>query len=401
MVAIAAKIEWRELNAASLIRLDVADQPLSSVVEGFGFPSPSRLAWHPNTPDSVRQRHVTIREPAPLPFWAAIDRLCRAGDLRYIPGSPGGVGDGRPPEFHGFLAAGRWDGPRADSGPLRLEIVGIYHSRQIHLIPNARRLRGMSGFGPIMHLFNEREEQFHITMRILAEPRMLIRATGDALIAEAVDDRGQSLLPGPAPYLYHFGYRFSGTANACQDYTLNLKYPERAGPVIKRLKLTIPVEVEALKPDRLEVPLADAAGKTFRHGTTSIEILAVGADPQGHQRVTLKLRSDEMVPQRLTLDRDGKLAGSAVRPERPEVTPNVIQVLDQQGRQFAWYLGNIKANDPRSDGRADAVAGGRHPDPRAGGARRRPSRRPGDGGPGRALPHRDGPRRHRGHVRVP
>ena len=106
VVAIAAKIEWRELNAASLIRLDVADQPLSSVVEGFGFPSPSRLAWHPNTPDSVRQRHVTIREPEPLPFWTAIDRLCRAGDLRYIPGSPGGVGDGRPPEFRGFLAPG-------------------------------------------------------------------------------------------------------------------------------------------------------------------------------------------------------------------------------------------------------------------------------------------------------
>jgi hypothetical protein len=344
VAAIAAKIEWRELKEASPIRLDVADQSLNSIVEDFGFPSPSRLAWRPDTPEAVRQRPVTIREPAPLPFWTAIDRVCKAGELRYIPGAPDGA-PGRTSEFRLYLAPGTWDGPRADFGPLRLEIVGIYHSSQVNLIPRSPYVPTARS-GPPQWRFGEREEQFHITMRILAEPRMLIRAVGDALIAEAVDDRGQSLFPVPAPYLYHFGYSFGGTPRAWLDYSLNLKHPVQAGPVIKRLKLTIPVEVESLKPDRLEIPLANSVGKTFRHGTTAIEVLAVGADRQGHQKVTLKVSSDEMVPERLTLDWDGKLAQAAGRLVRPEVTPNVIQVLDQEGRQFPWYVENVQANDP-------------------------------------------------------
>ena len=97
--------------------------------------SPSRLAWHPDTPEAIRRRRVTIRDPAPLPFWPAIDRICRAGESPAIPGSPGGIGDGRPPQFRLFLAPGRVDCPRADHGPLRLEWTTISHSRYINLIP--------------------------------------------------------------------------------------------------------------------------------------------------------------------------------------------------------------------------------------------------------------------------
>ena len=39
-----------ELKDASPIRLDVANRPLDEVIEGFGSPSPSRLAWHPTPP---------------------------------------------------------------------------------------------------------------------------------------------------------------------------------------------------------------------------------------------------------------------------------------------------------------------------------------------------------------
>src|SRR4051794_9580826 len=51
-------IEWRAMKGASMIRLDVVDRPLDEVVERFGFPSPSRLAWHPETPEAVRRRPV-------------------------------------------------------------------------------------------------------------------------------------------------------------------------------------------------------------------------------------------------------------------------------------------------------------------------------------------------------
>jgi hypothetical protein len=337
--AVLARIEWRELKAASPVRLDVADRPLVEVIERFGFPSPSRLAWHPDTPEEIRRRRVTIREPSPLPFWSAIDRLCQAGGLRYIPGSPGGPGDGRPPQSCLFLTPGTMICPRADSGPFRLEIVAISQSRHVNLIPN--RPGYHEGRGPIREAFGTRSEDFQIVARILAEPRMLIRQVGDALIAEAVDDRGQSLLPGPAPHLHHYGYSFGGEAHACAAYYLTLKYPDQAGPVIKRLKLTIALGVETLTPDRLEIPLADAVGKTFRHGRTTIEVASVGRDPAGHQKVKLKLRTEEAALRNLSLDRTGAPAPVPGGPGRAEVSPNVIQVLDQQGRQFPWHVGTV------------------------------------------------------------
>jgi len=186
-------------------------------------------------------------------------------------------------------------------------------------------------------------EEFYIRMRLLAEPRMLLNQLGDALIAEAVDDRGHALFPGPAPYVPRLGYGSGGPPRACADYHVHLKYPERAGPVIKRLRLTIPVGVETPEPDRLEIRLADARRKTVRHGATSIEVLAVGPDQQGHQRVVLRLASSMMVPERLAHGPNGKLAPVAGRPAQPEVNPNVFQVLDQRGRQFPWHDENIKA----------------------------------------------------------
>ncbi len=336
VTALVAKIEWRELARTSLIRLDIADRPLDAVLESFGFPSPSRLAWHPETPEAVRRRRVTIREPGPLPFWPAIDRLCRAGELRYIPGSAGGMGDGRPPEFRLFLAPGRVDCPRADHGPLRLEWTSFSHSRYINLIPNPDPPVEWPGRGAPPAPFGKRQEALRADLRLLAEPRIHISQFGDGLITEAVDDRGQSLLSTDGPSLNRFGSNYI-PSQACIPLGISLKHPERAGNLIKRLKLIIPVEVVALKPDRLEVPLGDAMGKTFRHGKTSIEVLAVWRDPAGHQQVKVKLRSEESGP-RASNSRPRRQADPVkTRPVRPEITPNVIQVLDQQGRQFPWH----------------------------------------------------------------
>jgi hypothetical protein len=339
---IVAKIEWRELNAPSMVRLDVTDSPLDAVVETFGFPLPGRLAWHPDTPEAIRRRRVTIREPAPLPFWAAVDRLCRAGGLRSIPGSPGGPDTGIT-QHRLFLAPGPLHVPRSDSGPLRLEFVALELTRHVELIParpgdEARRGLHAPPFGT-------RWQMFQVEFRLLAEPRLFINQIGNALIAEAVDDRGQSLLPGPAPYLYHYAVGF-GDARAGVPFFMYLNYPERPGVAIKRLKLTIPVAVETARPDRLEIDLTHAVGKTIRHGPTSIEVVSVGADLGGHQTVKLKLRSDEAVPERLDLGPDGKLAPVPNRPVRPEVNPNVFQVLDQHGRQFPWRGGAVGLDPP-------------------------------------------------------
>jgi hypothetical protein len=345
-VAAIAAIEQCAIEKASMVRLDVVDRPLDDVVQRFGFPSPSHLALHPETPEAVRRRHVTIREAVPLPFWTMIDRLCRAGGLRYIPGSPIGPSDTNNTGFRLYLTAGTWDGPRADSGPLRLEIIGIYHSRQVHLIPNSERRPDIK-FGPLPKRFDQREESFYIEMRLLVEPRMLINQLGNALIIEAVDDRGHALFPGPTPYVPVLGYSSGPPATAASSYVVHMKYPERAGPVIKRLKLTIPVGLETPKPDRLEIRLADALGKIVRHGATSIEVVAVGPDQQGHQRIVLKLQSNLVIPEHLTHSPNGKFNRVGGQQAQPEVNRNLFQVLDQHGRQFPWYVENLKVEGSR------------------------------------------------------
>ncbi len=338
--AIVDRIESHDLNTASSITLDFTDLALDEIVDRIGGRAPGRLAWAPATPASARQRRVTIREQQPLPFWAAIDRLCQSGGFHYIPGSPRGGG---PAQFRLFLAPGSMLCPHAEHGPLRLEIVALAHSRQVNLIPGNReefpRSRSM------LSEFGLREEEFMATMRILAEPRMLIGQVGNALITLAVDDRGQSILPGPAPFLYHYGYGH-GDLQACAAYILKLKRPERAGTVIKHFKLTIPVEVVALMPDGLEIPLEGSSGKTFRHGKESIEILAVERISQDARLVRFKVTSDETVPVSLDLDPSGKLAPVARQPAQPAVTHDAFQVLDRERRPFPFYIGNLRPDGP-------------------------------------------------------
>jgi len=332
-----AKIESSELTRASLVKLNVADCALDEVINNSESKWPNRLAWHPDVPEPVRRRPVTICEKAPLAFWAAVDRLCSAGDLHYIPGSPDGPGGGLP-QFRLFLATGTATCPRSDAGPLRFELIGVRHFRQIDLIPNPDSDGGARTRGVPPPRFGQRREEFNVALRVLAEPRMLITRLGEARVALAVDDRGQSLIPGDKPHIENCALG-AIPAQACINFGLHLQRPERAGKLIKRLRLSIAVEVVTRKPDPLVIPLAEARGKTFRIGPTTVQILRLGKDASNHPSVELRVRIDEEIARRLT---------QAVRLEypnvwgqlvRPEITENVIQVFDQHGRQFPWTGG--------------------------------------------------------------
>jgi hypothetical protein len=328
------KIESNELTRPSMIRLAFSDRPLDEVVSDSESKWANRLAWHPATPEPARRRHVTIRETAALPFWTAVDRLCGAGGLQYIPGSPDGPGS-TIPQFRMFLAPGTALCPRSDAGPLRFEITSIRHFRQINLVPNPSPVGDTPSRGVPPPLLGQRREDFNIELRVLAEPRMLIARLGEAHVALACDEHGQSLLPGdkPSPQNCAVG---AIPAQACITFGLSLKHPERAGKLIKRLGMTIDVEVVARKPDRLVIPLATARGKTFRIGKTSIQVIALGTDPSGRPALELKLAIDEEIATRLTQALRLEHPNVWGQPVHPEVTGNVIQVFDQHGRQFPW-----------------------------------------------------------------
>jgi hypothetical protein len=336
-----------ELARASMVRLDFVDRPLDEVLREFGSPTPSPLAWHPETPAAYRRQRLTLREAGPLPFWAAIDRLCRAGELKYATGSPNGRMDLGLPVFRLFLAPGSETCPHADDGPLRLEVVYLEHSRRVNLVPiRPDRKTPPADASP---RFGELREEFRIDFHLLAEPRLLISRVGSPLITEAVDDRGQPLPPADRRDVWH-PPSYPGSlwaAQACVGCVLRLKHPERPGKVIKRLRMILPVEVVAREPGRLVIPLADARGKTFRHGETTIRSPEVERNAAGLRNISVTIRSAGRVPERLAIGPDGEVAPSPYTAARPEFSANVFQVLDDRGRQFpiSTTLGAPESSD--------------------------------------------------------
>jgi hypothetical protein len=263
-----------------------------------------------------------------------MDRLCKAGDLHYVPGSPDGPG-AAVPQFRLFLATGIAGCPRSDFGPLRFELTGIRHFRQIHLIPSPDTDGGIGSRGAPPPPFGNRREDFSVSLRVLAEPRVLISRLAEAHLALAIDDRGQTLLPGDKPGVQNCAVG-AIPAQACIFFGLNLKHPERAGKLIKRLRMTIGVEVVTRKPGPLVIPLANARGKTFRLGQTSVQVVGLGTDTSGHASIELRVAIDDETARRLTQALHLEYPNVWGQPVRPEVTGNVIQVFDQHGRQFPW-----------------------------------------------------------------
>jgi hypothetical protein len=352
--ALIAKIEAEALtrpgllNRPTLIRLDFVDRTLQEVVAAFGSRELNPVDWHPNTPANLRQQPVTFRDTKALPFWTAVDKVCEAGGLTYLPGSPGGPGDGQPPQFRLFLAPGETTAIRTDDGPLRLELVSIKHIRSINLVPNPKPAAAdpNNRTGPA---FGEGVRDLRLELRLLAEPRLLVDRIGDVHLIEGVDELGQSLLDGEGLQIQQSSVR-DGDAQACISFQLKLKRPERVSKVIKRLRLTLPVEVVARRPDRLVIQLAEADGKEYRHGRTRIRVLDVtrtrggGRGMRGPASIEMTLSSEEKVAEPLTLGLEGDRPASGTRPVRPEVTPSLIQVFDQQGRQFPWF-GAVRRGD--------------------------------------------------------
>lgn len=204
------------------------------------------------------------------------------------------------------------------------------------------RARGAVAFEP-----TERREEpgrvgWRLRLRLLAEPRLLIDRHGQIEVHEALDDRGQSLLPpGDGPRLGYSGSDFIPAQAAISlGLGMPLVRPEKPGTKIAKLRLTIPLAVLSRRPEPLVVPLSGAIGQTFQRDQMVVTWLGASKDRQGHTLISFRIRDEVYVP----MSMNG--AGSEVwRPARPEVTPSFLQVFDEQGRQFPWVGGAEEGND--------------------------------------------------------
>ncbi len=196
---------------------------------------------------------ITIHEPAPLPFWQAVDRLCPAG------GFQSNLGMGGISFFRDEIA-----GPTSDYGAFRVQLHDIAYNgryRSLHL----KRPTGTEG--------TEGEDSV-INLHIMVEPRIMIRNNGDLKNLAVIDDLGQSLLPAnPQASQPHYAFGFTPAAFVLGQ--VPLKRIDRPGKLIRKLQGVAPVAVAARRPKPLIIPLAGAAGRSFDSGESVVTIRQV------------------------------------------------------------------------------------------------------------------------------
>ncbi len=126
-------------------------------------------------------------------------------------------------------------------------------------------------------------DRFEAKLQVLAEPDLTIGRVGDVEGLEAEDDRGQSLVPaGPVVEAAPRGlnpYNVYNARNA--GASVALRYPERAGTRLRRLKGVLPITVVGSRPDPLVAPLEKSTwGTPARQGDVSLTIHDVRPVPE-------------------------------------------------------------------------------------------------------------------------
>jgi hypothetical protein len=337
-------IQRKGMTRPSLVRLDGRNRPLADVLKDLAGQSGLSL----RASQGPRPGAVDLREPDPVPFWSAIERLGLNGVYHQ------NEGRGRFPTLDLRDDLG-WDFT-SSAGPFRVALTGLHLHRDRQLIrgPWVR----IDRFGQRIGVDHEGEDRgpgpvgesaaFYGGLLLMVEPRVWFTQEAPARLVEARNDLGQSLVP-EAPddeTRFHDGAHFafyagSGVTESTSEFRLRI--PERPGRVV-HLRGVVPVMLHLRRPDpALVIPLTDAAGKTFRSGEVEIAIDTVNDSPTGTS-VTMTVRLD---------------AGKADLPEHPdpELITTRLRVLGAHQLQLTDAAGSVLA-----DGAGSGGGGGRTPE---------------------------------------
>ncbi len=286
-------IEGQPLGRATPVALDFRDVPLAEVLDAVAERTGLGLvlqAW----PDPRRgERKVTVVAPAPVPFWEAVERIGKAGEVRPdfsgagaggfnrgmigMPG-PGGIAARRParPVTGGEVVlvpdSSGPPPPAVRSGRFLVVLTALNHHRD-------RTLPGPGGrpAGSVA-------DRFEAKIQLAPEPDLAIGRAGEVEGLEAEDDRGQSLVPtgpaveeAPSPYAPYNVYGVRSQAAA----SVALRYPDRPGSQIRRLRGVLPVAVVGSRPDPVAAPLdRETWGTPARKGDVALTVHDVRPVPE-------------------------------------------------------------------------------------------------------------------------
>ncbi len=275
-----ARIEHEVLTRPTMVALDVRDQPVGEALKALAEKNQFDLAGEL---DDIREnllRKVSLRVEKPVPLLTALDRLCNASGLSF------GYRSGTPlaPPKYPFsnpltIAPARTEGPASDSGPFRVQILSVGYTLQRY-----RFFDRDAGQDDERYL----DEHSFLSLVVVAEPRLMLKAAGGVKILEAIDDRGQSLILPAAPD----GERMTRTPYpaAAMETRADLKPEGRDGGTIRRIRGSIPVRIVELRPGPHTIPLADSQGKSFDGPDATLTVESLQLDPKGPKGMSLRIR---------------------------------------------------------------------------------------------------------------
>jgi hypothetical protein len=238
--------------------------------------------------------------------------------------------------------------PNSDSGPFRVQLVSIHHHRDLSFAQgpgmmmfggDMRPAPAMPNGGAPGQARGVATDTFFANLQLMAEPRMTIAQQGTLRLTEAVDDRGNDLLPPaatPTPFTRHSGFNQAyvpgGTMNV--NLTAVLKYPDQPGKMIRRLRGVIPVVVSARKEDPISLPLAEAKGKTLRTTDVHLTISDVKADPDNPRQTSIDLTVRPAASAADGVGGMARLMFNDMAFRFPTQGGGQIEVVDAQGRVY-------------------------------------------------------------------
>lgn len=359
--ALLNRIEGNLLTQPTLVRLDFADRPLVEVVKSISEQSGFDLLLFPGS-DAAHWagRRLTLREPSPIPFWPAIDRLCATALLQHNVALQGYTG-GRESAVQLTDGGLRSTAPSFDCGPFRTSIVSIHLQRDVNypMVPRQvpgdprdpadlpRRDAAGDQTEPANHsrggVLNE---MFFAHMRVVAEPRLNLSQSGAVRNLEAIDEKGQLLVHrsrgGEATFQRNAGYGGFPSGSVVQ-FQAALSRPQNPGARIRMLEGVLPVVVSSRKPNPLLVSLADAAGKTFQNDEVALTVHEVRPRADATQTTIEISLAKGAGGSRWRQDTNS----SPIDAGRTAFYQQQIEIADSQGRLIPWFQSNLDAESGR------------------------------------------------------
>ncbi len=301
---IGRQVEADRFARPTPVRLDFRDRALGQVIDdldvrqGLGLalrfgPEPNRRMMgldraDPGRLEALEARKVTLEDPHPVPYWEAIDRLCRAGGLRYGVSAGRRSGWGWPPLVLMGDRTGR--GPASDYGPYRVQAIVAADLQDDDPFGRGSGGRREQPAGP---------GRRSVPLALLAEPGLTLYQEGPVSVTDAIDDRGRSVKPAAAPAAEAEadppnGPRLGGPPDAPIRAFAMLEAPDPPSLRLRRLRGTVPVIAVAWDLEPIVIPLGDpsALGRPYPTRDTVVSVDEFATDPNGRTIVRVTFRFD-------------------------------------------------------------------------------------------------------------